>query len=361
MCANGYYFDFFIWAQDNSSSNNCPTTVIDRNKPVIGAASTARHAHEEPAAEPVHRLRGRHQPAVVRLERPRVELDVHQPRRAVHPGRQARRRTAASRNARTRGSTGSTARPTSAPSATARGTSAPMAADAAMPGNVAPGVGRHVELRQPVGRLLRSRHARPRGAGRSRVNSSTTTATVGELVSFSASATDPAGVRPVRLGLRHNAGDRLRRGDDAHLHDPGHLPGAGPHLRWRWATRARRRARSRSTPPRTVVAGQRLRRTPAVAVAGPRLRRTPAAAVAAAGPTPPPNDGGGTTTPPDKAARRTLATVARRPRRARRTARTGAQPEPAAGQRCARRADGRAAADRRPTSSAAWASSRRRR
>jgi plastocyanin len=38
MCANGYYFDFFIWAQDNANFGNCPTTIIDRNAPAISAS-----------------------------------------------------------------------------------------------------------------------------------------------------------------------------------------------------------------------------------------------------------------------------------------------------------------------------------
>ncbi|MEA2444137.1 MAG: hypothetical protein QOJ12_1429, partial [Thermoleophilales bacterium] len=38
MCGNGYYFDFFIWAQDNANLGNCPTTVIDRNAPAISAS-----------------------------------------------------------------------------------------------------------------------------------------------------------------------------------------------------------------------------------------------------------------------------------------------------------------------------------
>jgi len=38
LCGNGYYFDFFIWAQDNANFGNCPTTVIDRNAPAISAS-----------------------------------------------------------------------------------------------------------------------------------------------------------------------------------------------------------------------------------------------------------------------------------------------------------------------------------
>lgn len=38
LCGNGYYFDFFIWAQDNANFGNCPTTIIDRNAPGISAS-----------------------------------------------------------------------------------------------------------------------------------------------------------------------------------------------------------------------------------------------------------------------------------------------------------------------------------
>ena len=38
LCANGYYYDFFIWAQDNANFGNCPTTIIDRNAPAISAS-----------------------------------------------------------------------------------------------------------------------------------------------------------------------------------------------------------------------------------------------------------------------------------------------------------------------------------
>lgn len=195
LCANGYYFDFFIWAQDNANFGNCPTTVIDRNAPVVAASVNGEDTYTR---NPVLNLRLGYEDAV-------------SPPWFGSNGR------ASNWTCVTRGQTctpgGTPDADCSIPqvqnsrinafncqadvSAVGDGTwyFCARAADAAMPDNPSGtnqlgGTSNQANLSGvSCGHVTLDRVA-PTVT----VDSSTTSATVGQLVSFSATATDPAGV-----------------------------------------------------------------------------------------------------------------------------------------------------------------------
>jgi len=212
LCANGYYFDFFIWAQDNANFGNCPTTVIDRNAPVVQASVNGsdtytrnpvlnlRLGYEDATSPPWFGSNGRASNwTCVTLGQPCTPGGNPDADCSI-PQVQNSRINAFTCQADV--------------SAVGDGTwyFCARSADAAMPDNPSGtnqlgGTSNQANLSGvSCGNVTLDRVA-PSVT----VNSSTTNATVGELVSFSATASDPAGVG----GLDWDYGDNTGHGSGA--------------------------------------------------------------------------------------------------------------------------------------------------
>ena len=278
MCSDGYLYYGFYWARDNTSTRECTSTVIDRNKPVIGVSVNGTDTH---------------------TRNPKLNLYIGY-QDAVSPpwfgpNGIASNWTCVSRGApctpqnfdpdcSVRNASGRVNGFNCQADVSAVGDGTwyfcAKSADAAVP-DVAPGVAVNSSGAN-ISDVVCGHVTLDRAAPTINVTSSTTTATVGQLVSFSAGASDPAGVTGQ---FDWDFGDNTARGSGASTTHTYTAPGT-----------YQVKVKTADTLGNEGIATRTIQVNPPSGGGG--GGETPPPNGGGGGETPPPNGGGGGETPP---------------------------------------------------------------